>query len=229
MHGFVHRMREETPNDPKLRDSGARRAGCRGRSAGAASVTCVAVLCSAWLGVFGGNSVNLIEKLSENFARLGVGSVESVRELLSPIRFLGFGKRVVTDAGISSPCGLEFLSVGSAEKWSESGDGISEWGNALSVQRSEVLAVGEIGEEAKAKTGNGGGAALPVEFARIPDTDKSADKTADGRADKWLDDTWYVIAGFAQWILFPLGAAAGIWLEDIWSRWINMRRWRKRG
>ena len=43
-----------SPNDPKLRDSGARRAGCRGRSAGAASVTCVAVLCSAWLGVLVG-------------------------------------------------------------------------------------------------------------------------------------------------------------------------------
>ena len=46
-----HRTWVATPNDPKLRDSGARRAGCRGRSAGAASVTCVAVLCSAWLGV----------------------------------------------------------------------------------------------------------------------------------------------------------------------------------
>ena len=42
-----------TPNDPKLRDSGARRDGCCGGSAGAASVTCVAVLCSAWLGVAG--------------------------------------------------------------------------------------------------------------------------------------------------------------------------------
>ena len=40
-----------SPNDPKLRDSGARRDGCRGGSAGAAIVTCVAVLCSAWLAV----------------------------------------------------------------------------------------------------------------------------------------------------------------------------------
>ena len=42
---------EEAPNDRKLSDSGVRRAGCCGRSAGAASVTHGAVRWSAWLGV----------------------------------------------------------------------------------------------------------------------------------------------------------------------------------
>ena len=55
--------RLSTPNDPKLSDCGARRAGC-GKAAGAgwaqaagwsaaASVTRGAVRCSAWLGVAG--------------------------------------------------------------------------------------------------------------------------------------------------------------------------------
>ena len=54
---MVHKKREMSPNDPKLSDCGARRAGCgkvdggeRSEAAGAASVTRGAVRCSAWLG-----------------------------------------------------------------------------------------------------------------------------------------------------------------------------------
>ena len=38
-----------TPNDPKLRDRGARRGSCAEGLRGAGAVTCGAVLCSAWL------------------------------------------------------------------------------------------------------------------------------------------------------------------------------------
>ena len=48
---FVPRKREESPNDPKLRDSGVRRGSCAAGLRGAATVTHGAVLCSAWLGV----------------------------------------------------------------------------------------------------------------------------------------------------------------------------------
>ena len=54
------RTNSATPNDPKLSDCGARRAGCgkvaggeRSEAVGAASVTRGAVRCSAWLGVCG--------------------------------------------------------------------------------------------------------------------------------------------------------------------------------
>ena len=61
MEGYVLRNGARTPNDPKLSDCGARRAGC-GKAAGAgwaqaagrcaaASVTRGAVRCSAWLGL----------------------------------------------------------------------------------------------------------------------------------------------------------------------------------
>ena len=49
-----YRKRVATPNDPKLSDGGGWRAGCTagGKAAvEAASVTAVAVRCSAWLGV----------------------------------------------------------------------------------------------------------------------------------------------------------------------------------
>ena len=51
---FVHRTREETPNDPKLSDGGGWRGPCMvgGKAAAEArAVTAVAVRCSAWLGV----------------------------------------------------------------------------------------------------------------------------------------------------------------------------------
>ena len=69
MNGFHFRRREEGPNDPKLSDCGARRAGCgvsdreddrerervsrrrRVERGKAASVTRGAVRCSAWFGV----------------------------------------------------------------------------------------------------------------------------------------------------------------------------------
>ena len=50
---FVEIARSESPNDPKLRDSGVRRGSCvvGGKAAAeAATVTHGAVLCSAWLG-----------------------------------------------------------------------------------------------------------------------------------------------------------------------------------
>ena len=53
-HGFVHTIREETPNDPKLSDCGVRRGTCMvgGKAAAeAGAVTHGAVRCSAWLGV----------------------------------------------------------------------------------------------------------------------------------------------------------------------------------
>ena len=48
---FLHRRREETPNDLKLSDSGVRRDGCAVGLRGAAGVTHGAVRWSAWLGV----------------------------------------------------------------------------------------------------------------------------------------------------------------------------------
>ena len=65
------KARAEAPNDPKLRDSGVRRDGCRGGSAGAASVTHGAILCSAWLGV-----AVIWLKLTEDF--LGFGGRDAV-------------------------------------------------------------------------------------------------------------------------------------------------------
>ena len=46
----IYEGRSESPNDPKLSDGGGWRDGCAGAGGGAASVTAVAVRCSAWLG-----------------------------------------------------------------------------------------------------------------------------------------------------------------------------------
>ena len=62
MEGYILGSGARTPNDPKLSDCGARRAGCvvgERRWPEAASVTRGAVRCSAWLGDSGRFTVDV--------------------------------------------------------------------------------------------------------------------------------------------------------------------------
>ena len=71
----VHWVRRvATPNDPKLRDSGARHGSCVVGLLGAGAVTCVAVLCSAWLGV-AGIQIDWGRALRNNLIGFAVGFV----------------------------------------------------------------------------------------------------------------------------------------------------------
>ncbi len=85
---WIHTGREETPNDPKLSDSGARRGSCEGGARKeatdvgqshdqtgwvqvriAATVTRGAVRCSAWLGAFVASSDVVVMLMSRSWQR----------------------------------------------------------------------------------------------------------------------------------------------------------------
>ena len=74
---MVHvRDGRETPNDPKLRDRGGWRECCAAGLLGAALVTAVAVLCSAWLDVAGDSRKAFVTGLAIVMAALLLASLE---------------------------------------------------------------------------------------------------------------------------------------------------------
>ena len=194
----------------------------------AATVTRGAVRCSAWLGVFGGNGIKVIQQSSDRIFWSGVWSPHKILEHLDGFGVIALVKHTMTERLVNRPCLLNAGSIRWFDKWNEIGNGGTQDWRAIAVKGGKVGSWMNLRNELETQTGDGAGIALSVENSSIPNPDKTADKSSDGRPDKWTDETWEVIAGFAQWILFPLGAAAGIWLEGIISPWINARRWRKR-